>query len=85
MKKSKRRLEWHVDCMCDVYTCFLVSSSERERDVGRINEKQHSLADLIQYLTSSLGNTLYPTLNSYCHNNIVFTVCITMHPNINNA
>ena len=32
--------------MCDVYTCFLASYSEREKDVGRINEKQRSLAHL---------------------------------------
>ena len=32
--------------MCDVYTCFLASSSERERGVGRISEKYCSLADL---------------------------------------
>ena len=27
-------------------TCFLASSSERKRDVGRISEKYRSLADL---------------------------------------
>ena len=32
--------------MCDVHTCFLASSSEKEMDVGRMNEKQHSLAHL---------------------------------------
>ena len=33
--------------MCDVYIQLrIASSSGRERDVARINEKQHSLADL---------------------------------------
>ena len=33
-------------CMCDVQTCFLASSSEKEKDVGRISEKYCLLADL---------------------------------------
>ena len=46
LKKSKRRLEWDVDvCVMyrlDFYLHVLLScsSSERERDVGRISEKQ---------------------------------------------
>ena len=33
--------------MCDVQTSFPASSCDRERDVGKINEKQCSRADLI--------------------------------------
>ena len=41
--------------MCDVYTCFLASSSERERDVGRINEIYSSLADLGDAVFAIMG------------------------------
>ena len=40
--------------MYDVYTCFLTSSSERERDVERIDE-QHSLADLSDAVFAIIG------------------------------
>ena len=39
-------LYWSIRGYIYVYTCFLASSSEREKDVGRINEKQYLLAHL---------------------------------------
>ena len=41
--------------MYDVYTCFLPSSSERERDVVRINEKQRSLTHLVDAVFAIIG------------------------------
>ena len=41
--------------MFDVHTCFLASSSEKETDVGRMNEKHHSLAHLGDVIIGKQG------------------------------
>ena len=44
-----------IACMFDVHTCFLASSSEKETDVGRMNEKHHSLAHLGDVIIGKQG------------------------------
>ena len=47
LKKKQKEIRIACWCMCDVQTSFPASSCDRERDVGKINEKQCSRADLI--------------------------------------
>ena len=52
---KKEWQEIRIAGMCDVHTCFLASSSEEETDVGRMNEKQHSLAHLSDAIIGKQG------------------------------
>ena len=50
--------------MCDVYTSFLASPIEIEWDVGRINEKQRSLAHLSNSVFAIVGIILRIYINT---------------------
>ena len=47
--------EWQEIRIAGMHTCFLASSSEEETDVGRMNEKQHSLAHLSDAIIGKQG------------------------------